>query len=820
MYLVLVESPTKARKLSSYLGNEYVVRASVGHIRDLPKSTLGVDVDKNFQPEYVVPPEKSKVVKELKSLATKSDKIFLATDPDREGEAIAWHLQEILGSNYHYFRSTFHEITKQAVMEAIDNPIKLNLALVDAQQARRVLDRLVGYTVSPVLWRKVRSGLSAGRVQSVALRLIVEREKEILAFVPEEYWEVDVLLATESVQGVLSQKSQVPPLSPRQKTEPKYFVNNKMEVVPEGMLLARIVEVAGKKYLPVTQADVTPILSNLNLANYRVQSVERKERSRVSLPPLTTSMMQQQSANRYGYTSKSTMRLAQQLYEEGLITYHRTDSVNLSSQAVSMAREFIGQKYGPSYVPEKPRYFSTKTKNAQEAHEAIRPTNILVFPGKIASDSAFSPQHAKLYELIWSRFVASQMSAAVYDQSAVLIEATLDSATNTSTSAAPANKKGGKDSTLILKSTGSLLKFDGWMKLFPNHEDTYLPEVEANDKLGFVEENAAQKFTAPPARYNDGSLIKTLEAAGIGRPSTYASIISVLEDRGYVERVEKKFVPTAIGTTVCEFLVSHFVTLMDYKFTAKLEDDLDAVSRGEKDWKKLMSEFYTPFNLIVSEVMEKAERASIPVEKTGDICPVCNKESGGEIVIRTGKYGKFLSCSRYPDCIYKQAIVKKLEGVLCPLCQLQEVIIKPSRYGKDFYGCGRYPECNWASWKKPGVGERVTPEEWAIIQKEREERKVAREAKYGKSAKFGRFGKLIKSGADKAATSAKKVAKKSITTKKSSKGKVDSKKVANSKVGTTDPTQIKEVVKKKNVSKTAETTKVKSSAKKSKKAVV
>jgi DNA topoisomerase-1 len=738
MKLVLVESPTKARKLSGYLGAEYVVRASVGHIRDLPKSKMGVDVEHNFEPEYVIPKDKSKVVKELKSLAKEAEQIILATDPDREGEAIGWHLQTILSdkedkkNSSRFVRSSFHEITKSAILDAIAHPATLNLALVDAQQARRVLDRLVGYTVSPVLWKKIRYGLSAGRVQSVALRLIAEREREIAAFTPEEYWEVDVLL---------SKLGEV-------KKHDKYFINNKIEEIPQNMFVARVSTVNGKTYEPKTAADVEPILQKLDSAEYRVSGVEKKERRRVSLPPFTTSTLQQQSANRYGYTSKTTMRLAQQLYEEGLITYHRTDSVNLASQAIQMAREYIDEQCGPVYLPEKPRYFANNSKNAQEAHEAIRPTTVTVRLNEVAA--RLSDQHAKLYDLIWRRFVASQMEAAIYDQTTVTV-----SAAGITTS-----------DQLELKASGSILKFEGWMKYFPNQGDVILPDLTAQQQLQFIEKNAAQKFTLPPPRYNDASLIKTLEKEGIGRPSTYASIISVIEERGYIDRQDKKFVPTAIGLAVNDFLIQHFNNIVDYKFTANMEDDLDAVARGEKEWRKIVAEFYQPLASVSQQVVEKAERAQIPVEKTGEPCPKCGPTEHGEIVIRSGKFGKFKSCSRFPECDFTQNIVNKVPGVICPLCQQGDVVIKPTRYGKDFYSCSRYPECNWASWRKPAVGYTLTAEEWAKEQAERAERAKARAEKYG-DKKQSRFAKKT-SRSSQAKTPSKtrtKVAKKATKKK-------------------------------------------------------
>jgi DNA topoisomerase I len=711
MRLVLVESPTKARKLSGYLGKDFTVRASVGHIRDLPKSKLGIDVEHNFTPEYMVPKEKAKVVKELQALAANADSIILATDPDREGEAIAWHLRTLLEGKSKkdagFVRATFHEITKEAVLHAMEQPSILNMALVDAQQARRVLDRLVGYSLSPVLWKKVRYGLSAGRVQSVALRLIVEREQEIRKFVPEEYWEMAV---------------EISPVGDK-----------------KAMFVAKVVTVNQKKFSPHSAADVEPVKAALPGAQYQVTNIDRKERNKASVPAFTTSTLQQQAATRLGMSSKQTMRLAQQLYEEGVITYHRTDSVNLSSQALEMARGWIQAELGTPYLPAQPRYFSTKSKNAQEAHEAIRPTSVngaalhgqTVDPSVAlrAKHTELTASHWKLYDLIWRRFIASQMNAAVYDATTIDI---------TARSASPQLEVG-------VRASGSILKFPGWLLLFPHQEDVILPSLEVGADLDFHKVIADQKFTEPPPRFNDASLVKTLESEGIGRPSTYASIISVLEDRSYVERKAKAFVPTPIGEAVCLFLLKYFPQVMDYAFTAKMEDTLDAVSRGEAGWQATIGDFYHPFAKTVEEVTGTAERAEIPVERTGRVCPKCGDtehpeqpefdEQHGEIVIRSGKFGKFYSCSRFPECDYKDNIVNTVDGVMCPLCQEGQVVVKPTRWRRDFYSCTRYPDCSWASWKKPKPGEKLTAAEWAQMQKEREERRKLREEKMAAEGK-------------------------------------------------------------------------------------
>jgi DNA topoisomerase I len=698
MDLVIVESPTKARKLTEYLGHGYAVEASVGHVRDLPKKKLGIDLENDFEPTYEVDPEKKKVISRLKDLAGTAETIYLATDPDREGEAIAWHIKSLLedkkkSKTQRFVRSTFHEITKTAVKEAMAHPGELSMQLVDAQQARRVLDRLVGYQVSPVLWKKVRRGLSAGRVQSVALRLIVEREREIEAFKAEEYWEVDVLLDTILGRAM----------------DADVAAKDWLKVAPAEMLVARVVEVQSQKYEPKTEADVTPWVEGLKTATYQVQDVEKKTRERVSLPPFTTSTLQQAAATRLGFTSKQTMTLAQQLYEEGLITYHRTDSVTLSSQSLGMARDFIQKRFGSEYLPEKPRYFAQKSKNAQEAHEAIRVTDVEIDWSTIEQRSAkFSDRHQKLYELIWRRFLASQMTSAVYDQTSITIQ----------------GRTG--ERVFGLRSSGSILTFNGWMKLFPSSEDTLLPPVESGQPLGFADLNTAQKFTQPPPRYNDASLVKELEKRGIGRPSTYASIISVIVDRGYVDRQEKRFTATSVGMTVNDFLYQHFPVFMEYDFTAEMEEDLDRIARGEKEWRKVVKAFYGPLEKTIQEVTKTAERAQIPVEETGLICPTCGETEGGRVVIRSGRFGKFKSCSRFPECNFTENIVEKLEGVTCPLCHQGEVIVKNSRWGKSFFGCSRYPECGWASWKKPEPGSSITPEEWQQMQAEREAKKALR----------------------------------------------------------------------------------------------
>jgi DNA topoisomerase-1 len=717
MNLVIVESPTKARKLATYLGKEFKIEASVGHVRDLPKSKLGVDLENDFEPTYEVPHGKGTVVKKLQKLAKDADAIYLAMDPDREGEAIAWHVKHLLEEagltdQEIYQRSVFFEITKKAVLAAVEKPGKVNQDLVDAQQARRVLDRLVGYKLSPVLWRKVRRGLSAGRVQSVALRLIVEREREREEFKPDEYWEIDVAL--DSSENIPNTKYQKP-----------IFTDGKpADDLPLEILISSLKQINNKKQEISSEDQAKPVIADLKKADYAVTDVERKERRQSSYPPFTTSTLQQAGAYVLGFSAKQTMSLAQQLYEEGLITYHRTDAMNLSASSIKMARSHIQDSFGKEYLPEKPRIFKGKSKNAQEAHEAIRVTDVGITQKMVPSQGAkLSDRHAKLYDLIWRRFIASQMTPAVYDQTSIIIEAV---------------NSANKDTKYELRCSGSIMKFPGWRKLFPAGQDTQLPEVEPGQKLGFLDINPQQKFTQPPPRYNDASLVKELEKRGIGRPSTYASIISVIQDRAYVEREDKAFCPTAIGYTVSDFLLEHFPNVMDYDFTAEMEEDLDRISRGEKEWKKVIGTFWQPLENKIDDVVENAERAQIPVEKTGEKCPTCGDKEGGEVVLRTGKYGKFKSCSRYPDCDYTEDYTETLDDRPCPLCAEGEIVIKNTRWGKKFYGCSRYPECDWASWKKPEPGLKVTQEEWKEIQAKKAEWKKKRskgKKKGGKKAK-------------------------------------------------------------------------------------
>ena len=602
--LVIVESPTKARMLSKYLGSKYQVEASMGHLRDLPKSELGVDVEHNFAPKYITPRDKIKKVNELKKLIKGAQHLWLATDPDREGEAIAWHLRYLLtegkgASNIPSKRVVFHEITESAIKEAFADPRDLDLRLVDAQQARRVLDRLVGYKLSPLLWKKVKSGLSAGRVQSVALRLIVEREAEINVFTAVEYWSIEAeLKTTES---------------------------------PANSFIATLIEKDGKKLSIKNKEEAKGHLKALESADYQVAKVIKKEVRKYASPPFTTSTLQQTCSNRLGMSAKKTMMIAQALYEHGLITYMRTDSVNLSIQAISAARSFIEQNIGSSYLPKSAKIYKTKSKVAQEAHEAIRPTSINLTPEKLKTTEGLSRDHIRVYELIWKRMMASQMSEAVMDQTTVDI------------TAGPAGSQPHPTSSLddslraldgaprlpspvyLFRVTGSVVKFDGWLKLYGkavddteenNEKAQVLPKLSEHESLKLLQLLPNQHFTEPPPRFNEASLIKKLEELGIGRPSTYAPILSTIQDRFYVEKREKKFFPTSLGIAVIKFLMQYFADLFDYAFTAEMEDNLDAIASGEKKWQPTVADFYEPFDKKLASVEEKAEKVKIEDETT------------------------------------------------------------------------------------------------------------------------------------------------------------------------------------------------------------
>lgn len=645
MELIIVESPTKAKTLGRFLGKKYSVEATAGHIKDLPKSKLGIDVENNFKPDFTEMPKKKDVIKKLKSEGKKASVIYLATDPDREGEAIAANVDEILKEKNKTKRITFHEITESAVEEAIKNPREIDKNLVDAQIARRVLDRLVGYKLSPLLWKKIRRGLSAGRVQSVAVRLIVEKEREIKAFKAEEYWEIFSL-----VKSSTAEKFQI-----------------------------QLVKIADKTAKVLNKKDADKIIADLEKGNYSVSDVRKKEVRKSPYPPFTTSTMTQAAARIYGWSSKKTMSIAQKLYEEGLITYHRTDSFNLSIQAVNVVREFIGKEYGKDYLPDTPRFYKTNSKVAQEAHEAIRPTNI---SAKVqVSDGKWGRDEEVLYKLIWSRFVACQMNPSVYDETVIDILAV--------------------PGDYLLRAGGQIMKFDGWRKVMPGKanldEIVKLPDVNKEEKLDLIKTWGDQKFTEPPARYNEASLIKMLEKLGIGRPSTYAPTITTIQIRNYVEKNQGKFFATAIGEAVTDFLVKNFPDVFEYKFTADMEDSLDKVANGDAKWVTTIKDFYKPFEGKIKVVDKKGERVKIEAEKLGIKCPECGE---GELVVRIGRFGKFVSCSRFPDCKHTEKYLEKV-GTKCPECKEGDVIIKRTGKGRKFFGCSRYPECKYASWRAP-----------------------------------------------------------------------------------------------------------------------
>ncbi len=668
--LVIVESPTKARTLQKFLGDKYQIEASMGHIRDLPKSEIGVDIENNFEPQYVIPTDKRKHVNELKKSAKGVKELWLATDPDREGEAIAWHLAQILkGKDTNIKRVVFHEITEEAIKEAFKSPRELDLKLVDAQQARRILDRLVGYKLSPLLWKKIKKGLSAGRVQSVVLRLIVEREREIQVFKALEYWSIEAELASR----VESQESR---------------------------FVATLIEKDGKK-LEIKNREKSDVhVKNLENADYVISKIAQKEVRRYPYPPFTTSTLQQTAANRLGFSAKKTMMLAQNLYERGLITYMRTDSVNLSASAIDAARAYIGNFIGKQYLPTSPRVYKSKSKNAQEAHEAIRVTDIQLKGDEVGGKNGMNRDHARLYDLVWKRFVTCQMSEALMEQTSIDVIA---SKAKQSHEGDPSSKTPQDEShSYLLRATGSVIRFDGWLKLYGKDTDEddgekkqLLPKLSENQKLDLEGLIPTQHFTEPPPKYTEASLIKKLEELGIGRPSTYAPILSTIQDRFYVEKMERKFTPTVLGFTVNDFIVEYFPNIVDYTFTASMEDALDEIALGKEDWKKVIREFYIPFEKKLKETQEVAEKVKMIVEKVDKQCPLCNKD----LVVRYGKFGKFLACSGFPDCKHTETL-EEIVNAKCPN-DGGDIVVRHTRKRKTFYGCKNWPGCKYASWTKP-----------------------------------------------------------------------------------------------------------------------
>ncbi len=658
--LVIVESPAKARTIERYLGKGYTVKASIGHVRDLLRSRMAVDVENDFRPTYRVPKEKRQVVKEIAQLAKNAEEIYIATDPDREGEAIAWHLVEAANLDRDKVRRVvFHEITKPAVQAAFAQPRDIDMNLVNAQQARRILDRLVGYSLSPLLWKKVRSRLSAGRVQSVALRLVVDREREIRAFVPQEYWTIDAEFQPEGVQA-------------------RYR--------------ARLVKVDGQEPELPNEDAVKPLVTDMEKAEYVAVKVKKGQRRRKPAAPFTTSTLQQEASRKLGFTARQTMAVAQQLYEGldvgeggriGLITYMRTDSTNVSPLAQQEARRFIQERFGEEFLPPKPPQYKTRAKRAQEAHEAIRPTSVFRTPEKVKP--YLTREQYLLYQLIWKRFVASQMAPAVYDTISVEIRGQ------------------GRAHTYLLRASGSRLRFPGFLAVYEEARDEdegekkeqMLPEgLREGQRQILLGLHPEQHFTQPPPRYTDATLIRTLEEYGIGRPSTYAPILSTLLERGYVRRENKRLVPTETGELVSDLLVQHFPDIMDVGFTARMEEDLDRIAAGEREWVEVLREFYGPFHQQVKRA-EAAMPEHKQYEKVGRTCPRC----GGDLVIRWGRYGKFISCSNFPQCRYTEPYIEKT-GARCPKCG-GDLIVRRTRKGRVFYGCANYPECDFTTWKRP-----------------------------------------------------------------------------------------------------------------------
>lgn len=669
--LILVESPTKARTLTRFFGNKYTVEASVGHIRDLPRGEIGVDIEHNFEPRYVTPKAKQKTLTSLKKLVKKADKVLLATDPDREGEAISYHLLEMLKpeakKNASFKRIVFHEITKDAIEEALSHPRELDQKLVDAQTARRVLDRIVGYKVSPILWKKIKRNLSAGRVQSIALRLIVEREREIQKFKTEPYFKVFVVLKKGNNEIEFELKEW----------------NGKKVDVSEKLTLYDGEYSYSKTILDASIAD--SILSNLNSETYTVSDISKKQSKRSPLPPFITSTMQIDAARRMGYNSRKTMQIAQKLYEEGFITYHRTDSFNLSAQFIGKARGFIKQNFGEKYTSHGDRVFKTKSKVAQEAHEAIRPTtieDITVIKPKVSK--LLGSEAARLYELIYKRALSTQMADALFESTKVTVLGH------------PEQSEGSHEvKDYVFEKNGSVLLFDGFLKLWYKEDgEEFLPEFTASEKLPFISAKKTEHTTTPPPRYNDASLISALEKNGIGRPSTYASIVSTILDRFYIEREEKRFIPTLVGNTVNDFLVKNFADIDDIPFTAEMEDKLDAIANGEIAWQGVMKEFYTPLEKQLTAA-EALEPMKIDLdEKTDKICPL----DSGAVIIRRGRFGKFYACSNFPTCKYTAPIIDVTQ-YQCPKDK-GNVIVKKTKKGRTFYGCSNYPKCDFAVWTK------------------------------------------------------------------------------------------------------------------------
>ncbi len=658
--LVIVESPAKAKTLGKILGKSYSLKASLGHVRDLPRGQIGVDIEKGFTPKYVVPKAKTKLVNEIKQAAKSASAIYLATDPDREGEAIAWHLAEVAGNDkQNYYRVVFREITEDAVKSAFQNPRDIDMQLVDAQQARRILDRLVGYKISPLLWKKVRKRLSAGRVQSVAVKIIVDREREIQAFVPEEYW---------SIEAELNKQAE------------------------KASFRATLIGFVGGKKLDIhTQEEADEVKSALEKSAYDVLKVSTRKATRQPAPPFTTSTLQQEAWRKLRFTARQTMAIAQQLYEGlpvgsegnvGLITYMRTDSTRVADSAIGETVAYIREKYGQKFLPSKPRAFTARARGAQEAHEAIRPTRTRREPGVIKK--YLNNNQYRLYDLVWKRMVASQMAAALFDNTTVDIEA-----------------KNGSD--YLLRTAASVNTFPGFMTLYSEGKDEVeeengkksLPPLSKGDALKLLGIFPEQRFTQPPARYTEATLVKTLEQNGIGRPSTYAPTISTIQDREYVSKEKGIFQPTELGMAVNDLLVQHFPDIINVKFTADMENELDDIASRERDWPGVIRDFYTPFDEDLQKALQTAEKVKLADEETGDACPQCGKP----LVVKTGRFGKFIACSGYPECRYTQSFQIKVDAK-CPRCG-KDIVQRVSKKKRTFYGCSGYPDCDFITNFKP-----------------------------------------------------------------------------------------------------------------------
>ncbi len=701
MELVIVESPTKAKTIARFLPKKYKVESSYGHVRDLPKSKLGIDLEHEYEPQYIIPKKAQKRVGELKKVAAKANNVILATDEDREGEAIAWHLVQALKlDEANTQRIVFHEITKSAIEHALQKPRQIYSHLVDAQQARRVLDRLVGYKLSPFLWKKVRRGLSAGRVQSVALRLIVDREEEIKAFKPDEYWTIAALL--KGGQG---------------------------EIEAE---LYRIGEEALPKLGVPDKARADALVKDLERASYKIASLEQKEVQKHPLPPFTTSTLQQTAAKRFGFSAQKTMYLAQHLYENGFITYMRTDSVNLSEEALRGTERWISENLSKDYLHQGARVFKNKSRLAQEAHEAIRPTDPLrtpeIFLTERKSDEKSDRDSARLYELIWRRLIASQMTPARFEA----IKAEVEAKT--------------KDKEYGLRASGNMLRFDGFLKIMPmKFEEKELPPLKEGETLELKELRPAQHFTEPPPRFNEASLIKTLEKNGIGRPSTYAAILSVIQNRDYVEKQQGRFYPTEIGSLVNKILSENFAQIVDIQFTAKMEEELDEVAEGKTPWRQVVGKFYEPFAKNLAEKYESVIKEKLIDEKTDQVCEKCGKP----MIIKLGRFGKCMACSGFPECKNAKSLKEppKPTGIKCPKCLaspepalrdasgelIERRVSKRGRArGKIFWGCNRYPDCDYAVWDDPT---KIPPVYDPVKYAEEKAAREARKSAYDKGIK-------------------------------------------------------------------------------------